>query len=300
MKFETDKLVSVVVLVRRSGETISRALHSLFTQDYPRVEIIIADNGANRVSQKYVDDLVSYSAGDNIKRVEVVAGLENEGTVSSLRRALGVTKGEYFIIIDANDSLASNSVISDFMATFFYRAWKPLLVTGLVETWSENMDTPIGVMPEPEARAALQSEDPERLLNALAYECAVSIAATCFHRSFVGKIDAFDRSYMYCEDHPTFIRMAANGIAPAYLGKVAVKHFAERPESACLPKKVLGRMRRDRKRMWKVELKPHAKLLTKESLRRNRIWRQKEGRVNEEGFRGEKKPANHSMISNAM
>lgn len=284
-----EKLVSVVVLSYNSRATISRALHSIFMQDYPRIEVIVADDGSEDFSRDHIYTLVTSSAGDNIEKVKIVASAENMGTVSNLWQALDHIQGEYFMVIGADDMLACRSSISEFMTTFFYRSWRPLLVTGLAEMWSEDMNTLIRTIPEAEGRAALQSEDPKQLLNALAHECVVPIISTCFHREFIRKANAFDRSYVYYEDYPTFIRMAAKGIAPAYLGKVMVKHAAGGVANGGSSKKVAAELYKDRKKMWRNELKPNADLLTKESLKQNKERRQWERREREKSLKSKKR-----------
>lgn len=287
MELDKEKLVSVIVLSHNSRATISRALHSIFVQDYSRIEVVISDDGSEDFSQQYVEGLVASSKGGNIERVTIVANDRNQGTVSNLWKALDAIRGDYFLVIGADDTLACKTSIADYMNTFACRFWKPLLVTGLAEVWSEDMNVLDRTIPEGSGRVALQREDPDLLLNALAYECTIPIAATCFHRSFVDKVNAFDCSYRYCEDHPTFIRMASKGIAPAYLGKVMVKCVAGETTNENSPKEAAD-LYADRQRMWKMELGPHRRHLTEESRGRNRERRQWEKQVCRKSKRAKK------------
>lgn len=278
MALNQEKLVSVIVLSYNSRSTISRALHSIFSQDYSRIEVIVSDDGSQDFSQEYINGLGVFSKNENIERVEIIANPDNKGTVSNLWQALAVAKGEYFIVIGADDALARPSVVTDFMTAFSYRNWKPLLVTGLAEMWSEDMNELIRTIPEGDGRSAVQSEDPERLINTLAYECSIPIVATCFHRDFINEVDAFDCSYKYYEDYPTFIRMAAKGIVPAYCGKVMVKHAAGGVANGNTSEEVAEGLYKDRRRMWKTELKPYTYRLTKESIKKNAVRRHWEKR----------------------
>ena len=50
-----DKLVSVILLVYNSAEQLPRALASVFAQDYPRLEIIVTDDGSEEFDAEEFD-----------------------------------------------------------------------------------------------------------------------------------------------------------------------------------------------------------------------------------------------------
>lgn len=276
MKSIGDDLISVIVLSYESRSVISRTLHSVFAQDYSRIELIVADDGSKDFSREYVEELCSCSSSENVERCEIIAALENEGTVRNLWRALDVMQGDYFVVLGAGDSFVDKGSLTAYMTGFYLRAWKPLLVTGLAEMWSEDMNRCMRVIPEGTSRRALQSEDSGALLNVLAYDCAVPIVATCFHKDFIGRVGAFDCAYRYYEDYPTFIRMAVKGITPAYLDRAMVRHAAGGVANGDGSPKIALGLFEDRSRMWQVELGPHRELLSAESIKRNEERRKRE------------------------
>ena len=92
-----DKLVSVILLVYNSAEQLPRALASVFAQDYPRLEIIVTDDGSEEFDAEEVSAYIEKHKTPNIEQFSVISSPVNTGTVANLRRALAVMHGDYYI-----------------------------------------------------------------------------------------------------------------------------------------------------------------------------------------------------------
>lgn len=273
-----DKLVSVIVLSYQSKSSISRAIHSIISQDYSRIEIIIADDCSSDFSRSYIDSLFEQAKRDSPIPYTVIQQPRNVGTVKNLNSALSHISGDYFIIIGADDYFPDTSIISAYMDTFAIRQDKPLLISGLADMRTKDLNRRLRILPDCNALQALQSEDPSLLLDALASQCVPLIVATCFRAEFLKALHPFDTCYKYYEDYPTFIRMARSGIAPAFLDKITITHpaggIANNTDDR---KKALSlKLHQDRNRMWRRELDPYKKLLSPEARRLNRQRRNNE------------------------
>ena len=75
-----DKLVSVILLSYNSADQLPRALGSVFAQDYPRLEIIVTDDGSEEFSEEEVREYIETHKTPNIERYCVISSPENTGS----------------------------------------------------------------------------------------------------------------------------------------------------------------------------------------------------------------------------
>lgn len=265
-----DKLVSVIILTYNGLDMLPRALDSVFSQDYPRIEIIISDDGSEDFDRESIEKYIEQYKTPNIERTCIVRSEENTGTVKNLRRALEVMQGDYYINFGSDDSLFSNTVISDYIYTFCVRGWKPLLVSGMTAMYDAIDYTFCKVcIPSRQDAAVLVKEDPVATLNALASRCVVSTVSTCYRRDFPEKVGAYDTIYKYYEDYPSFLRMARKGYTPVYIDRIMTKHASGGVANGGVNKEIAKNFYEDRKRMWKTEFEPYKDMFSQAAIAGN-------------------------------
>lgn len=91
-------LVSVGVPVRNGAATLRRALESVLAQDYPRLEIIISDNGSDDETYAICREFSEKDA-----RVRVLRQSRNIGAVGNFRAVLAEAQGDFFMWAAADD-----------------------------------------------------------------------------------------------------------------------------------------------------------------------------------------------------
>ncbi|MGL4563591.1 MAG: glycosyltransferase family 2 protein [Brevinema sp.] len=134
-------LVSVIIPTYNRKDMLVEALDSVLAQDYPNMEIIIADNasidGTELIIEKYCEKhtFIKY-----IRRPENLGGAKN-GQLAYLEAT-----GDYMMILCDDDLLVGSS--------FFFKAVKTMeenkniaFVRGLVVTLIYNEDTYYNIMP---------------------------------------------------------------------------------------------------------------------------------------------------------
>ena len=250
---EDLKLVSIIVLSYNSSDTISRALHSIFTQDYTNIEVIVADDGSEDFSREYLDRVCTNKYAASMSSIRIVANSENRGTVSNLWSALDVMSGDLFMIIGADDILHGPSVISKFASSFKEMNYEPLLIVGNSQMWNESLTEMTGVLPSPADRRVIKQQDAIELSKVLHSRCCIPIVATCFRKEFIKEARAFNKSYKYYEDYPTFLRMANLGICPAYINAIISVHPAGGIANGAVDYAIAHEFHKDRQRMWTEE-----------------------------------------------
>lgn len=98
-------LVSIITPSYNSGKYIEECILSVLAQDYPNVEHIIQD-GASK--DKTLNILKKYSSGKYKQKVRWVSEVD-DGQTDALNKALVRCKGDYILILNADDALLSSA-----------------------------------------------------------------------------------------------------------------------------------------------------------------------------------------------
>jgi cellulose synthase/poly-beta-1,6-N-acetylglucosamine synthase-like glycosyltransferase len=104
-------LVSVVVPAYNEGDVIERSVNSLVELDYPRLEIIIVNDGSTDDTKARAEGLEKLY--DNIR----VINKPNGGKWTALNAGLEVSKGEFFACLDA-DSFVPKEALKQIIMNF--------------------------------------------------------------------------------------------------------------------------------------------------------------------------------------
>jgi hypothetical protein len=103
-------LVSIVILNYRRRDALEKSLSSALAQDYPRVEIILVDNGSN----DGIEDFVR-GQGPNIR---LIALPRNLGACAGRNAGIKEARGEVLITLDNDIYLGSASELCKVVETF--------------------------------------------------------------------------------------------------------------------------------------------------------------------------------------
>jgi len=94
---------SIIIPLYNKRETISRAIHSVLSQNYDNFEIIIVDDGSSDGSAEIVNEFSD-------KRIKYV--YKNNGGVSSARNyGIYVAKNDWIVFLDADDYFNKDALL---------------------------------------------------------------------------------------------------------------------------------------------------------------------------------------------
>lgn len=91
--------VSVIVPVYNAHKTLDRCVKSLLAQDYPHLDIILAENGSTDNS---LEMCTTYAQTHDCIRCLQIA---QKGVSNARNRALEQAKGQYILFVDSDDEL---------------------------------------------------------------------------------------------------------------------------------------------------------------------------------------------------
>lgn len=210
---ESKPLVSTVTLTYQKFEHLFETLNSILSQDYPKIEIIIADDNSDIFPLEEIRKYIDINKRNNIVRTLIIQQPCNVGTVKNINSAIKTSQGEYVIGIGSDDAFFESSSISKIVDRFEKTGWEMISFRRLRCTEKEMC--PIRYMPPNAYLKKIASLDtPEKQFAAFAlgrfYEMA-SGSATFYRRSYLKRYGSYNESYMLWEDGPSFLNYTRDG-----------------------------------------------------------------------------------------
>ena len=111
---EKVPLVSVVILTYNSANFIIDALESVKKQIYPRVEIVISDDGSTDDTCSLAEEWIAKNSA-SFEMIKLISSFKNRGTCANYNLGVYNSHGEYIKTLDGDDRLANEESISRFV-----------------------------------------------------------------------------------------------------------------------------------------------------------------------------------------
>lgn len=107
-----EDLVSIILMSYNNENYIEDAIKSILDQDYPNLELIVADDHSMTIDNTQIIEYIKKYKKNNLSRVILIRNKVNLGCVSNLNKALCFIKGEIVKIIESDDMFLDNSSIT--------------------------------------------------------------------------------------------------------------------------------------------------------------------------------------------
>ena len=108
---------TVIVTHYNQMNFIKESVISVLKQSYKNVELIICDDCSKTFDAKKVKEIIEKNNKKNYE-YKILQGKKNVGTVKNLNNALKKVTGDYVLFFAADDKLANNRVIENFIREF--------------------------------------------------------------------------------------------------------------------------------------------------------------------------------------
>lgn len=96
-------MITIIVPVYNAKEYLEHCVKSLVQQSYPKIEIILIDDGSTDGSDSLCDEWANQD-----QRIKVIHK-SNEGVSSARNTGIKIAKGEYLLFVDSDDALTSDT-----------------------------------------------------------------------------------------------------------------------------------------------------------------------------------------------
>lgn len=217
----TVPLVSVCVITYNSSGTVAETLDSMFSQTYPRLELLVSDDCSTDdtvdICRKWID-----SHKDGFERTEIIVREKNGGVAANLNTAIRACRGDYIKTIAGDDILLPDCVKDnvDYMAC--HDATDIVFSKMLYFEDNEGKRT-ITEYYKPERELLFFFDLPaEQQYRKLLYSCRYIPGVTAFYKREFAVQHPFPEEYSYCEDWPHWTHLTKSGIHLSYFDKETV------------------------------------------------------------------------------
>ena len=100
--------VTIGIPVYKAEPYICKTMESALSQSYPSIEFLIVDDAGGDGSMSYINECIaSHSRGNDIR---VLSHPQNQGVSASRNQIIDEARGDYLFFLDADDSLAENTI----------------------------------------------------------------------------------------------------------------------------------------------------------------------------------------------
>jgi glycosyltransferase involved in cell wall biosynthesis len=194
--------ISVVIPTFNNVATLGDAVQSVLGQDWPRIELIVVDDGSTDDTPRFLEELVRHEP----LRVRTLSQ-SNGGAGSARNAGIDAATHDLVAFLDADDVWLPRKLRAQ-MAEFARSPETAVCFTGYSRT---------GVGPPRDV--VMRSWDPSTLgvLDALLEGCCVTPPTVLARRDALIKVGLFDTELRCCEDHDLWFRLAVAGRRFSYL-----------------------------------------------------------------------------------
>ena len=202
-------LLTVIIATYKNGKMLYETIDSIIAQDYPNIELIVAEDGDPPFCAADVEEYIRSHAKNTLKNFYILQMEHNQGTVRNINRALKRASGTYIKIIAGDDTYPNNQVFSRQAEILLSNEETEVVVGNVVECDAQlTPQSEEGFRPS--KKEHLFQQAPNELLKCICRERPVLLytQACCFRKSFFEKCGYYDEKYRVIEDLPMAVRIA--------------------------------------------------------------------------------------------
>ena len=261
-------LVSILVLCYKNLNLLYDMLDSIFIQDYPRIHLIVSDDGSEDFDVKEIEQYIQSNKRRNIEDFQVLRNEKNMGTVRHVEKVFALIKGEYFVFTAADDRFVDKTVITSYVNAFVDNPSSVWLVakcyfvtpdyTNVLYTTPTQADLPFFL-----------GNDSRKLYSRWSRRGLAIPCQMAFTKRALDIIGGVDLNYVYLEDWPMVLKLLRNGYMPIFLNKVVAIHSTGgiTNSNKRYGKEVRKLFYLDKYTLFKREVEPYKHLLYPEDLK---------------------------------
>lgn len=209
-------LISFLILTYKNFNGIFDTLDSVFQQNYPKIEIIVSDDGSPNASVELpkIDAYIQEHRTPNITNVVLFTMPQNVGTVRNTNNALRLSNGEYIINMAAEDTLNAPDVLQR------YRRYLDesgcLIGVGKVRGVDPQGNYHFNLASCEDDYDTLRSYSPDQLRNRLYVRNCLPAPAFFFKRELFDRYGFYPEDTRLIEDYPYWLYLCEQQVQFAF------------------------------------------------------------------------------------
>ena len=217
-------LFSVVIIHYNQPKVLYEALDSVLCQDYPRIELIFADDDSTDFDHTGILDYVEKHKCKNLERFELHRNEHNLGTVKNLNKVLDLVQGDYLLFFAADDRLYDGTVLSQFAAKLEQLPADGICVSAQCLMMDENLEKSLNDFTDVNLASALNEGTSQDQFKVLMKTSFYGLGASAFRTEDFEKYGKFDPRYELVEDWSYFLAQTRGGRKVYFSNFYALRH----------------------------------------------------------------------------
>lgn len=214
---ETHGLVSIIIPCYNHGSFLSKAIQSVFEQNYNEIEVIVVDDGSTDNTREVA---LSYQTVTYLYQ-------ENRGLSAARNAGIKVSKGAFLIFLDADDWLLPDAI--NLNINYLHSDEKLAFVSGgHIKVFDTNK-----IITE---KQEIQNHHFENLLRGN----YIGMHAAVMYRRWVFDEFLFDETLSNCEDYDLYLKIARLYPVSHHMHLIAAYRFHHSNMSGNIPAMLKG------------------------------------------------------------
>ncbi|MCF2617853.1 glycosyltransferase [Oscillibacter valericigenes] len=217
-------LFSIGIVSYNQHEYIFQCIDSILRQNYPAIEVIIADDHSYDFDREEIERYIEKHRKNNLVRYEVFSNEENIGIVKNCNRCISRMRGDYFKTIAADDMLYSNDVFAKMVR--YMEEHNSKIVCGRAKAITHDGKPTQDLYPTDYDFNMISGMTAAEQYNFMLLRPWCPIFAPCIfmRRDFFEKMGGYDEQYTYTEDWPFWIRVTKAGEAIDFVDMLIIRY----------------------------------------------------------------------------
>lgn len=266
-------LMSVAVFCYKNRNLLNGMLNSILEQDYPRIQLIVSDDGSDDFDVEEVSGYIDIRKGENIEQVIVRRNEKNVGTVQHIIGVLSQLKGEYIVFTAADDRFNDSGAFSKYVRKFEQNPERLWLVARC-NVLSPDYKRSIYKAPTEADAPYFEKGDSLKLFSRWSRRSMAVPCSMAFRREAFAAVGGIDPEYRYLEDWPLVLKLLRAGHAPIYMPQITAIHSSGGITNSNKQYGIDVReaFYKDKQLIFRKDVEPYLNLLTPEDLKAYKLY----------------------------
>lgn len=267
-------LITVFVLCYKNTRRLWGMLDTIFSQSYPRIQLIVSDDCSDDFDVDDVYEYINQEERSNIRQITVRKNERNLGTVRHVAEVLALVEPELFVLTAADDRFVNDKALEKYQKTFASNPQALWLVSKCNVT-TPDYQRSIYVTPTAEDVPFFLSGDAGKLFSRWSRRSMAVPCSMAFRREALEAVGGIDLSYSYSEDWPLVLKLCRSGFAPVFLHTIMAVHSSGgiTNSNAAYGVEVRKAFFEDKRYLFESEVEPYFDLLQPEDLKAYKLYR---------------------------
>lgn len=195
-------------------------VQSILSQDYPRIQLIISDDGSPDFDMDEISRFIESNKKGNIEGVFIHQMEKNGGTSKNFNFALSKAKGKYVKFIAADDLFYNDKALSTLVEAA--ERENSSVVVARAPNYDMYLERQEWIFPSDKDWNRMISAGQKDLFGIMSQYCLISAPSALYNRQFLVEQGGADETYPLIEDWPLWMKMIRMGKRFTFLNQSTV------------------------------------------------------------------------------